>query len=176
MLKRKTTRYIFIIIQSLSTTITAPTDHALKLERGLLLLLFLHLTHHPQSQESPPHIIKMSLPSNKHITVWLQLPWSLALTAAVSTIPSHRSLNPSLPPSSTPDQPSNKSNSMSENPAVRIDDLPSSEITRCRTREGEAAGHCEGLVCPGFVQYPRYHAHSSFKPTGSIVEPIHIHH
>ena len=85
--KRKTIKYIFII----QTSITAPTDHAPKLERRPLLLPLLCLTHHPQSQESPQHIIKMSLPSNKHITVWLQLPWSPALTATVSTIPLHRS-------------------------------------------------------------------------------------
>ena len=106
----------------------------------------------------------MSLPSNKHITVWLQLPWSPALTATVSTTPLHRSPNPSLPLSSTPDQPSNKSNSMSENSVVRTDNLPnpgSGEITRCQTRKGEVVRHCKELVHSGFVQHLQHHAHSS---------------
>ena len=64
---------VHIYYSAHSTSITAPTDYALKLKRGLLLLPLLHLTHHPQSQESPLHIVKMSLPSNEHITVWLQL-------------------------------------------------------------------------------------------------------
>ena len=137
---------------SLSTSITVPTDHALKLKRGLIFLPLLHLAHHPQFQESPSYIIKISLPSNEHITVWLQLLWSLALTAVVSTIPSHGSPNPSLPPSSTPDQPSNKFNSTPENPTARIDNLPSpgsGEITRCQTGKGEVVGHHKGLVCSG---------------------------
>ena len=106
----------------------------------------------------------MSLPSNKHITVWLQLPWSPALTATVSTTPLHRSPNPSLPLSSTPDQPSNKSNSMSENSVVRTDNLSSpgsGEITRCQTRKGEVVRHCKELVHSGFVQHLQHHAHSS---------------
>ena len=157
---KKEDNKVFII----QTSITAPTDHAPKLERGPLLLPLLCLTHHPQSQESPLHIIKMSLPSNKHITVWLQLPLSPALTATVSTIPLHRSPNPSLPLSSTPDQPSNKSNSMSENSVVRTDNLPnpgSGEITRCQTRKGEVVRHCKELVHSGFVQHLQHHAHSS---------------
>ena len=70
----------------------------------------------------------------------------------------------SLPPSSTPDQPSNKSNSMSENSVVRTDNLPSpgsGEITRCQTRKGEVVRHCKELVHSGFVQHLQHHAHSS---------------
>ena len=81
---------------------------------------------------------------------------------------SHRLYHPiaqiSLPPSSTPDQPSNKSNSMSENSVVRTDNLPSpgsGEITRCQTRKGEVVRHCKELVHSGFVQHLQHHAHSS---------------
>ena len=51
--------------------------------------------------------------------------------AAVSTVLSGGSPNPSLPPSSAPDQPSNvsaKSSSMSEKPAAIIDDSPSPSV------------------------------------------------
>ena len=52
-------------------------------------------------------------------------------TTAISTVLSGGSPNPSLPPSSAPDQPSNmpaKSSFMSKKPTVRIPDLPSPSV------------------------------------------------